>query len=277
MHTTEVTILSSESIEQFRDSLYEKGLSAQTLKAYTSDLTTLLRDKETESIPQVMFPKVAMRWLTDQKQIVAPKTTTRRLTSLKSFARWAGWGEPLKDYQAPKTAPGEPHPLPEGLDGVRRMLACADRENHQALIGLCGLAGLRVHEALAVRASDFNLRSMMLKVLGKGDKVRFVPISEELWDILVSPVTGSFITEDALVVGLHDRAARKVVTRLGERARLQRHVKSHDLRATFATELYNKTLDIRLVQIILGHSSVETTQVYTGVLADSMLSAVNKL
>lgn len=208
---------------------------------------------------------------------MAQKTTTRRLTSLKVFSRWAGWGEPLVDYTAPHVTPGQPHPIPEGMDGVRRMIEAATRSEHKALVALCGMAGLRIAEALSVAPSDFDLHDMVLKVLGKGDKYRYVPVNDELWSVIASAVVEAFCDNAATVVSLHDRAARKVITRLAKNAGLQRHVKSHDLRATFATEVYNKTLDIRVVQELLGHSSVETTQIYTGVRMQSLREAVQKI
>lgn len=154
------------------------------------------------------------------------------------------------------------------------MLRSAMLQKHRILIALCGLAGLRIHEALSVRASDLNVETMMLRVLGKGEKVRNVPISNELWGIISLAVVESFCNDNAPLVELHERAARKAVTVCGQRARLSRSVSSHDLRATFATELYNKTLDIRIVQEILGHSSVETTQIYTGIAQKRMRDAI---
>ena len=145
------------------------------------------------------------------------------------------------------------------------MIAQAKKENHAALVALCGLCGLRVAEALAVRASHFDLSRMMLLVHGKGDKEREVPVSTAAWEVLAHPVARSFCHDDALVVGLKDRFARTVITNLADMSGLQRHVSSHDLRATFATAVYDKTLNQRLVQELLGHSSGTTTEVYIGV------------
>lgn len=277
MPTTEVTTLSHGSIAEFRDWLCARGKSPQTVKAYIGDLTTLLRETEEDSISQEEFTSTAMYWLNGNRSTKARKTTTRRLTSLKVFARWAGWGEPLADYNAPKTVPGVPHPIPEGMEGVRRMIAAARSSQHKALVALCGMAGLRVAEALEVRPSDIDRQDMVLRVLGKGEKYRFIPVNDELWDIIAPSVVEAFLANDAQLVGLHDRAARKVVTRLAKSAGLQRHVSSHDLRATFATEVYNKTLDIRVVQELLGHSSVETTQIYTGVRLNALRDAVRQI
>jgi site-specific recombinase XerD len=180
----------------------------------------------------------------------------------------------LTEYSAPTAARSIPHPIPEGIPGVYRLIEVASNERQKAMIALCGLQGLRIAEALATRPSDFDLNEMCLTVRGKGDKTRVIPVSSNSWNILAVPVTRAFVEGDREVVGLRDRFARRVVTRLGEKAGLRRAISSHDLRSTFATEVYNKTQDIRLVQELLGHASVTTTEVYTLVGLDNMRKAI---
>lgn len=155
-----------------------------------------------------------------------------------------------------------------------RLIDVAHQENHKALIALCGLCGCRVAEALSIRPSDFDLEQMLLHIRGKGDKGRHVPVSNRAWDVMALSVTRAFVSENAQVVGLRDRFARQIISDLGERAGLRRHISSHDLRSTFATEIYNRTLDLRLVQELLGHSSSTTTELYTGISQDKMRAAV---
>lgn len=262
MLSQKATILSIDSIERFRLSLSVRGKSDQTSKAYSTDLRVFLTDLERTEIPQEEFEEIAMNWLTYNRRRIAAKTTGRRLTSLRQFSKWAGWGDLLKDYSAPTPLRGVPHPLPEGMDGVRKMVNAATRDSHKALVVLCGMLGLRVAEALYVKPSHFNFEEKSLTVYGKGNKERTVPVSTEAWEILQRPVTRAFCAGDIEVVGLKDRFARRVITNLAERAKLKRSVASHDLRATFATAVYNKTLDQRLVQELLGHSSGTTTEIY---------------
>lgn len=215
-------------------------------------------------------------WLTGNRKLIAPKTTQRRLTSLRAFCRWSKWGDLFGDYSAPQAAPPQPHPLPEGVDGVRRMIKAARNDQQRALIAFCGLAGLRVHEALYVELSHFNFADMELTVHGKGEKQRVVPISDEAWQV-IAPACVRVGNPHLKIIGLKDRFARRVITKTAERAHLQRHVSSHDLRATFATELYNATLDRRLVQYLLGHAKGDTTDVYIGRTREQAREAVAKL
>jgi site-specific recombinase XerD len=154
------------------------------------------------------------------------------------------------------------------------MVAAARKPSHRALVALCGFIGCRVGEALSVRPSDIDLGSMVLKVDGKGDKIRFVPISTEAWGYMADAVTAAFLNGDERIINVQERVARQNITTLAKRAGLSRHVSSHDLRSTFSTAVYDKTGDIRLVQELLGHSSVETTQIYIGVKHQKMRDAV---
>lgn len=155
------------------------------------------------------------------------------------------------------------------------MTELCNRDSHRALIGLCGFGGLRIHEALATRPSWFDSESRALMVYGKGSKVRYVPVSTELarstWPAIIESFSRG---NDDPIVGLNDRVARRLITSLGERAKVSRPVKSHDLRATFATELYNATKDAKLVSEVLGHASVVTTQVYIETKMEQMRNAI---
>lgn len=215
-----------------------------------------------------------MVWLTTYRRIVAPKTTNRRITSLKAFASWAGWPAVLTDYTAPTAAKTAPHPIPEGMDGVRRIMQVTTNEKQRALIALCGYCGCRVAEALAARPSDINLSTMEITIRGKGDRTRVLPISPQAWDVIQSSVYRAFVSGDTEIIGLHDRFARRVITELGARAGLKRSISSHDLRATFATAVFDKTKDVRIVQELLGHASSSTTDGYIGVTQAKMREAV---
>lgn len=276
MHSTRATTLTSESIELFRSSLSERGKSTNTVKCYATDLRMFLKGLDSLQVPQEQFESQAMRWLNETRATTAPKTTCRRLTSLRAFAKWAGWGNVLGEYSPPTPSRGTPHPLPEGIDGVERLLEVCTNDKQRALVALCGYCGLRVAEALAVRPAHFNLTEMTLTVRGKGDRTRVVPVSAKAWEVLARPYIKHYESRTPLV-GLKDRFARRTITDLGLRAGLTRHISSHDLRSTFGTEVYDKTLDLRATQELLGHQSVETTQLYTAVSMDKMRAAVDAL
>lgn len=189
---------------------------------------------------------------------------------------WAGYRNLLEDYVAPVPAKGQPHPIPEGLDGLIRMEHAACNVEQKALVGLCGYAGLRIGEALNCRVNWFDVQARWLNVRGKGDKSRFVPISQRCWDACEPAFIDAMSPRmDGHLISYQDRSARKAITAMGVKAHLSRAVASHDLRATFATITYDATLDQRVVQELLGHANGSTTEVYIGRTNDQMKKAVN--
>jgi site-specific recombinase XerD len=222
------------------------------------------------------FEELAMFWLNLTREMAAPKTTVRRLTSLRGFARWMEVSPaPLRDYIPPSPGKSIPHPIPEGIHGVLTMIDHAKNADQRALIALGGLVGCRISESLAVRFDWIDLNTNTLTIRGKGDKTRIVPISQLAWDVIVDAFVKSHTKDDKRLVSYQDRFARQVVCNLGVRAGLSRPIASHDLRATFATAVYDETLNLRLVQELLGHASSNTTEVYTGVQMSQMREAVS--
>lgn len=278
MHSEKVTTLTLESIDRHLSSLSARGRSNQTVRAYGSDLREFLRWARISPIPMTAFEETAMMWLNSQRELVAPKTTGRRLSSLRSFAKWCGMSV-LDEYVAPTPARPMPHPLPEGMEGVRRMIEAATDVRHKAIVAFGGLVGCRIAETLAITPGEFSMGEMTLTIRGKGDKRRIVPVSEEAWDVVQRPVldTAVFSGMQRQVIDYQDRFARKIVTDLGVKAGLSRPVSSHDLRMTFGSAVYEKTKDLRATQELLGHASSSTTELYTFVRLDTMREAVNEL
>jgi len=271
MRGTPVTTLSVEAIDQYRQWCIARGRSANTVKAYSSDLKEFLKAAgEDGLIQRDEYEELAMSWLNLTRNIVSPKTTARRLTTLKGFAKWMGLSDPLSDYIAPVPSRTIPHPIPEGPEGVTRMCEQAKNNEQEALVALIGFVGCRVGEALSVTTSSIDTENMMLTIRGKGDKTRVVPISENAWRHIAPAFVVAHRKEDHRLVSYRDRFARQVITNLAARANLKRRVSSHDLRATFATAAFDKTGNIRVVQELLGHANSATTEIYTGV-ADAQL------
>lgn len=177
------------------------------------------------------------------------------------------------DYKAPKVVKGKPHPLVEGVDGIRLMISVAPTQRKKALIAFIGLVGMRVSEARSITPLSIDPLRMEVTVRGKGDKERTVPISDEAWRH-IKPAMYDTADRDS-IVNLSDSAARRCFTRLAEKADLQGRRSSHDGRATLATGMLNKGGNLRVVQEMLGHSSPATTAIYTQVTMDDMRKAAS--
>jgi integrase len=268
-------------IDPFLDSLYVQGSSPQTVRAYHSDLINLnrwLEDqpgsprlfREIMADPRKLEAEIA-RYLNESRKTYAAATIHRRCCTFRRFGEFIFPGsEFLANYRAPTPPKGVAHPLPTGIEGVRDMLNATYKSHHRAIIALQGLCGLRISEVLNLQVEDVLLDAsgapQRLRIRGKGDKVRIVPLSDEAI-VYLKPVLrrgGS-----GWLFHINERSARKAITRTGMRA-LGIPVASHDLRMTFGTEAYRKSKNLRAVQEFLGHASSSTTETYTGVSMDEM-------
>lgn len=218
--------------------------------------------------------EICASWLTMSKKCKSAKTVERRRTACRALGRC--YGETiLGDYFTPTPAKAYPHPLPGGKADLGRMIGAASTSEQRALIALLGFCGLRVSEALAISYTSFDFVKRTIKVRGKGDKYRIVPLSDYAWDILFEYATKCYFQSRPTLVSLSDRTARAYVTELGVKANINRRVSSHDLRATFATAAYAVNKDIRAVQELLGHVSVVQTQLYIGMPLENMRAATD--
>jgi len=265
------TTLTTDSIEQFQQWLTARGRLENTAKARGADLRVFFGMVGSHTTDE--FEELAQDFLNEVRKEKAPRTIERYIGTLRNFGRWAGIPDALSDYLGPKPAKPQPHPLKEGGEGVDTMLNLCRSDTHRNLIALTGMVGLRVGEAVTVTHDDIDIVERTIKVRGKGDRERVVPVSDRAMRVLA--FTLAHRTAEPRLVPLHERSARKAITRLGERAGLARRASSHDMRATFATEAYAATKDLRAVQELLGHADSRTTQVYTGVSMDAMRRAAN--
>lgn len=257
--------LTFTDVDEFCAHLSDWGSAANTVRAYKTDLQMLLADEP--DITLATFSDTAAAWLTRNRDRWAASTINRRLAAYNKFAAWKGVPG-LQDYRRPRSAVRRKRSISFGtimevLEQVRNPLnplglSPDERRNTYAIISLCGLSGLRVHEAVAVTWADFGDDdgiTVSVLVRGKGDKERIVPF----------PLRHMHHQEAMGTRELHDvtevRVARHLITKTFAACGYPK-VESHQLRHAFATAAYNASHDIVAVQKLMGHSDVTTTQRY---------------
>jgi integrase/recombinase XerD len=279
--------------ERFLDHLaVERGLSDHTLAAYRRDLRRYVEFLATRDVVDLAaIDEAAVRAFVASVSASthgpdeAPYRATsvsRALSAVRSFHRFLlreGGSErdPTVGVVRPKLPRGLPHPL--GVDEVRRVLEAADPASpagirDRAVLELLYGAGLRVSELTGLDVDDVDLEGGAVRVVGKGGKEREVPVGRYARDAVnayltrVRPGFASARTRGALFLNARGgRLTRQSCSRLlagyARRAGLDRRVSPHDLRHSFATHLLEGGADVRVVQELLGHASVATTQIYT--------------
>lgn len=269
-------------IDAFATSIEDAGRSKATVRAYRSDMRLFADWAADLEVTDETIALQAARYLNAYRAEVAPKTTHRRLGTLRAYIGWLGLPlGPLDGYKKPTPKKTKPHPLKSGMDDVRAMIGAARNSAHRTLVALQGFGGMRISEALSVRVEDVDIDSATVTVFGKGDKMREIPFDREGegFQIILERIrevgTGP-------LVGLPDRTARYTVTALAKKVGAasfgKSQVSSHDLRATSATSLHTASgHNIRLVQEFLGHANVKQTEIYVGVTREQFAEAVKGL
>jgi len=269
----------------------ERGLAAATIRAYRSDLSDFERNVSgtgdawaRSAEPAVGYLAARTRRGRPGERALAPTSLRRRAAALKGFYRFA-FGEGLIDVDVAThlDLPRQSRRLPDTLDveEVDRLLeaASAGGVRDRALLELLYAAGLRVSEAIGLDREDLSLDGAFVRVIGKGDKERLVPIGEVSIDHLTGWIVGP---RAALIERFHVEPVRGGPLFLGDRGRrlarqqawtavhgaasragLDGKVSPHTLRHSFATHLLEGGADLRVVQELLGHASISTTQLYT--------------
>ena len=274
--------LSPALLDSFADALWlEDGLSKNTLASYRRDLEQLalfLRKIPLEKAREEdLFSFLASR---------KGKTTSaaRMLSSLKRFYGWCLRerrikADPTLKLDPPKRVPRFPKTLSEA--DVEALLAAPDAGSprgmrDRTMFEVLYASGLRVSELVGLKVFEVNLDAGVLRVLGKGSKERLVPLGEEAVDWVrrylkeFRPALLRKKSSDHLFItgrgaGMTRQAFWQNIKRYGARALPGKPLSPHVLRHAFATHLINHGADLRVVQMLLGHADISTTQIYTHV------------
>jgi integrase/recombinase XerD len=271
-------------IDRFIDALWlEDGLASNSLAAYRRDLMQLskkLGGRDLLAAGEVDLQQYFASTFAESRA----STANRRLATLRRFYRWA-LREGLVDRDptlrlvGAKAPPRFPKSLSE--EQVEALLAAPDAESDlglrdRAMLELLYATGLRVTELVNLKIVEVSLADGLVRVTGKGQKERVVPVGDEarLWleryAARARPALLAGRSADALFVTRQGRPmTRQMFWKLIRRYALQADIRAplspHGLRHAFATHLLNHGADLRVVQMLLGHADISTTQIYTHV------------
>lgn len=274
-------------LDRFCDVLWlEDGLARNTLDAYRRDLCQLAgwlarRGASLDRATSADLEAYLAHLFATRK---SARSHARALSAIKRLFRWLVRdnvlpADPTETIEAPKL----PRSLPKSLSEseVEALLAAPDTDTphglrDRAMIETLYATGLRVSELVSVKSSQLSTVNGVVRVVGKGDKERLVPVGDAAVDWLnryageARPVLLAGRSADALFVTARGRAMTRqafwhLLKRYALKAGIDRTVSPHVLRHAFATHLLNHGADLRIVQMLLGHAAISTTQIYTHV------------
>jgi integrase/recombinase XerD len=287
------TEIDNPVIERFLDILWmEKGLSDNTLSSYRLDLKAYAQWLDTTHNTDLLAGTDShlmayLGWRIGQG--LSARSTSRFLSCLRGFYRYQVREgvlakDPSLDIDSPKLGRSLPKSLSE--EEVDRLLAAPNLDSplefrDRTMLELLYACGLRVTELVSLRLVQLGLNQGVVRIIGKGDKERLVPMGEEalswLQKYLQGPRMELLNNVPAEVLFPSKRGSQMTrqafwyrIKIYAERAEIKSPLSPHTLRHAFATHLLNHGADLRVVQLLLGHSDLSTTQIYTHVAKERM-------
>lgn len=276
-------------IKAFSDYLrIERGLSANTIVNYNFDLEKLTRylaENQINDSPLTIEATQIETFLYHLAPHLNARSQARLISALKNFFNFLVFEEyrkesPMTLIEAPKLGRKLPETL--ALSEVNALVSAIDRSSNEgqrnvAILETLYGCGLRVSEAITLRLSDLFPEEGFIRVIGKGDKQRYVPLADETYKFIriykdtirnqINPAKGH---EDILFLNRRGKQLTRamiftIIRQTAQTAGITKVISPHTLRHSFATHLLENGADLRAIQLMLGHESITTTEIYVHV------------
>lgn len=275
-----------QALEDYKNYLkIERGLSSNSIDNYSRDVNKLIKFLEMNAIdlsPISIDSETVKTFVYDSSKSINPRSQSRLISGLKSFFNYMIFEDyrdtnPLELIESPKIGRKLPDTL--SLEEIDELIGAIDLstpqgERNRAIIETLYSCGLRVSELTDLKLSDLFFDEGFIKVTGKGDKQRFVPIGlstqkhittyrEQIRNHLAIPNEH----KDTLFLNRRGKQLTRsmiftIVKQLAEKIGLKKNISPHTFRHSFATHLLENGADLRAIQLMLGHESITTTEIY---------------
>ena len=278
----------NEAIENYANYLrFEKNASENTIEAYVSDLQKL-QDFAEQNLINITPITISYEHLQEflyqvSKNNYSERTQARWISSIKGFFSFLLEDELREDnpsalLEMPKLGLYLPDTL--SLEEIEKLISATEENTDLAKRNRCMIevlygCGLRVSELTELQISNINFKENYLKIQGKGDKVRFVPLADYTADFIKNYINNirskqKINPKHSDILFLNSRGAQisrqmvfLIIKEIVRKADIQKNISPHTFRHSFATHLLQNGADLRFIQEMLGHSSITTTEIYT--------------
>lgn len=273
---------------------HERGLSPNTIISYKNDLSNLAETIGTKSIDKITNQHASKFVSNISRQGKRPATIARKLSCFRQFFEYLNSNKIIKSnpfaaFSAPRISRYHPHYL--SVDEINKIINSIEKDSDsgirdRAIIELLYGSGLRISELAALKLSDIEFEAGFIRVTGKGNKQRLVPLGkfaknalEKLGEIEEAKNPAS--SQEAVFVNRSNKPISrtglwKIVRKRVLKAGISKSVSPHTFRHSFATHLLEGGADLRVVQEMLGHADISTTQIYTSIDRDYLIAEHKK-
>jgi len=283
---------SDPAVSRFLDAVWmERGLSPNTLAAYRADLTALARWLAERNVPIISATHTDLLDFISQRVSAGarPSSTARQLSSFRQFFRYfiregAISTDPTAAIRLPRSSRSLPRLLTE--EEVEALLSAPEVSDplgnrDRSMLEVLYATGMRVSELVNLRQEEVNLNQGVIRIRGKGGRHRLIPLGDEAIRAVNEFTSGARIeilldrqTEYLFPTRRGDRMTRQafwhLIKRYARKARIAKKLSASTLRHAFATHLLSHGADLRVVQALLGHTDLSTTQIYQHVLRERL-------
>jgi integrase/recombinase XerD len=290
----------NQAIKDYKSYLkIERGLSLNSIVSYENDTLSLknyILDNKIKESPIECTPDTVNSFIYNSSKKNSPRSQARKISGLKSFFKFLVFegylkSSPMSNIESPKLGRKLPDIL--NVEEISQMISSIDIkekfcQRNKTIIEILYGTGIRVSELIELKISNIFFKENLIRVLGKGDKERFVPIGlkakKSIIDYINNDRKYQKIEESSNDILILSRYGKKItrhmiftlIKNISKKSGITKKISPHTFRHSFASHLLKNGADLRTIQLILGHENITTTEIYTHLDSKHLLNVMKK-
>ena len=290
----------NQAIKDYKSYLkIERGLSLNSIVSYENDIISLknyILDNKIKESPIECTPDTLNSFIYNSSKKNSPRSQARKISGLKSFFKFLVFEEyikssPMSNIESPKLGIKLPDIL--NVEEISQMISSINikekfGQRNKTIIEILYGTGIRVSELIELKISNIFFKENLIRVLGKGDKERFVPIGLKAKKSIIDYINNNRkyqkieeSSNDILILSKYGKKITRhmiftLIKNISKQSGITKKISPHTFRHSFASHLLKNGADLRTIQLILGHENITTTEIYTHLDSKHLLNVMKK-
>lgn len=290
----------NQAIKDYKSYLkIERGLSLNSIMSYENDIISLknyILDNKIKESPIECTPDTVNSFIYNSSKKNSPRSQARKISGLKSFFKFLVFegylkSSPMSNIESPKLGRKLPDIL--NVEEISQMISSIDikekfGQRNKTIIEILYGTGIRVSELIELKISNIFFKENLIRVLGKGDKERFVPIGLKAKKSIIDYINNDRkyqkieeSSNDILILSKYGKKITRhmiftLIKNISKKSGITKKISPHTFRHSFASHLLKNGADLRTIQLILGHENITTTEIYTHLDSKHLLNVMKK-
>lgn len=290
----------NQAIKDYKSYLkIERGLSLNSIVSYENDILSLknyILDNKIKESPIECAPDTVNSFIYNSSKKNSPRSQARKISGLKSFFKFLVFegylkSSPMSNIESPKLGRKLPDIL--NVEEISQMISSINikekfGQRNKTIIEILYGTGIRVSELIELKISNIFFKENLIRVLGKGDKERFVPIGLKAKKSIIDYINNDRkcqkieeSSNDILILSKYGKKITRhmiftLIKNISKKSGITKKISPHTFRHSFASHLLKNGADLRTIQLILGHENITTTEIYTHLDSKHLLNVMKK-